>query len=97
VVIVGAVAAGFTVIVTTAEPVDPPYPPEIDAPYIETVVAVVTVGAVQLKLQLRGVDVAADVCVISPLMTWVPDPAENVPADAPTSSPLLGVPLLLRV
>ena len=95
--IVGAVTAGFTVIVTTAEPVDPPYPPEIEAPYIETVVVVVTVGAVQLKLQLKGADVAAVVWVISPLITWVPDPAENVPAVAPTSSPLLGVPLLLKV
>ena len=82
---------------TTVEPVDPPYPPEIDAPYIITVVVVVTVGAVQLKPQLNGELVAEEVCVISPLITCVFDPAVNVPADAPTSSPLFGLPLLLNV
>jgi hypothetical protein len=58
-VIDGAVAAGFTVIVITVEPVDPPYPPEIDAPYIMTVVGVLTVGAVQLNVQLKGAEVSA--------------------------------------
>jgi hypothetical protein len=97
VVIVGAVAAGFTVIETTVDPVDPPYPLEIEAPYIITVVVVVTVGAVQLKVQLNGEVVIAARCVISPLITCVVDPAVNVPAEAPTSSPLFGVPLLLNV
>jgi hypothetical protein len=91
------VAAGFTVIVTTVEPVDPPYPPEIEAPYIITVVAVVTVGAVHVKLQLRGDVVSAAICVISPFINCVVEPAVNVPADAPTSNPLLGLPLLLKV
>src|SRR5207302_6421098 len=65
------------------EPVEPPYPPEIDAPYIMTVVVVVTVGAVHLKPQLIGDVVIDAVCVISPLITCVFDPAANVPADAP--------------
>jgi hypothetical protein len=96
-VIDGAVAAGFTVIVTTVEPVDPPYPPEIEAPYIITVVGVVTVGAVQLNVQLSGDDVSDVVWVISPFITCVFDPAVNVPADAPTSNPLFGLPLLVKV
>jgi hypothetical protein len=96
-VIDGAVAAGFTVIVTTVEPVDPPYPPEIEAPYIVMVVGVVTVGAVQLKLQLSGDVASAAIWVISPFINCVVDPAVNVPADAPTSNPLLGLPLLLKV
>jgi len=96
-VIEGAVAAGFTVIVTTVEPVAPPYPPEIEAPYIVTVVGVVTVGAVQLNAQLRGEVPSAAMCVISPFITWVVDPAVNVPADAPTSNPLVGLPLLFNV
>ena len=96
-VIEGAVAAGFTVIVTTVEPVDPPYPPEIEAPYIVTVVAVVTVGAVQLNVQLRGDVPSAVMWVISPFITCVVDPAVNVPAEAPTSNPLFGLPLLLKM
>jgi hypothetical protein len=96
-VIDGAVAAGFTVIVTTVEPVDPPYPPEIEAPYIVTVVGVVTVGAVQLNVQLKGDEESAAIWVISPFITCVVDPAVNVPADAPTSSPLFGPPLFVKV
>jgi hypothetical protein len=57
-VIDGATAGGFTVIVSIPVPVDPPYPPEIEAPYIVTVVVVVTVGAVQLNVQVRGVEVS---------------------------------------
>jgi hypothetical protein len=96
-VIDGATAAGFTVIVSTVVPVDPPYPPEIEAPYMVTVVVVVTVGAVQLNVQLRGVEESAAIWVISPFITSVVDPAENVPADAPTSNPLFGPPLLFKV
>ena len=96
-VIDGALAAGFTVTVRVAVPVDPPYPPEIDAPYRVTVVEVVTVGAFQLNVQLRGVALSAASCVISPFITCVLDPAENVPALAATSNPLFGVPLLVRV
>jgi hypothetical protein len=77
--------------------VDPPYPPEIDAPYSVTVVEVVTVGAFQLNVQLRGAVLSAASCVISPFITCVLDPAVNVPALAATSNPLLGLPLLVRV
>ena len=93
----GATAGGFTVIVSTPVPVDPPYPPEIEAPYIVTVVVVLTVGAVQLNVQLRGVEVSDARWVISPLITCVFDPAVNVPADAATSNPLFGPPLLFSV
>jgi hypothetical protein len=96
-VIDGALAAGFTVTVRVAVPVDPPYPAEIDAPYMVTVVEVVTVGAFQLNVQLRGVELSEASWVISPFITCVLDPAVKVPALAATSNPLLGVPLLVRV
>jgi hypothetical protein len=85
------------VTVSVAVPVDPPDPPEIEAPYSVTVVGVVTVGAVQLYAQLSGDEVSAASCVISPFITCVLDPAVNVPAVAATSNPLFGLPLLVRV
>jgi len=96
-VIDGATAGGFTVIVSIPLPVDPPYPPEIEAPYIVTVVVVVTVGAVQLNVQVSGVEVSDALWVISLFITCVFDPAVNVPADAATSNPLFGPPLLFKV
>lgn len=44
-----------------------------------------TVGAVQLKVQLCVL--LGELCTISPLSTLVPVPAANVPAEAATSTP----------
>jgi hypothetical protein len=50
-------------------------------------VVAVTVGAVQLKLQLCVL--LGALCTISPPSTFVPVPAANVPAEAATSTPPL--------
>ena len=65
----------------------PPLKLSVDAAYKVTFVLAVTVGAVQLKVQL-WVELG-EVCVISPFKTLVPVPAANVPAVAATSSPPL--------
>jgi hypothetical protein len=58
-------------------------------------VLVVTVGAVQENVH-ECVEVA-DVCVISPLSTWVPAPAVKVPAVEATSNPPFPPPPTVRV
>ena len=93
----GAGADGVTLIVIEVLPVEPPAPPEIEAPYMVTVVAAVTVGAVQLNDQESGVLVADEMWVISPLISCVVVLAVKVPAVAATSRPLFGVPLLASV
>ena len=91
------VTGGFTVISTEVLPVDPPKPPEIEAPYIVTVVVLVTEGAVQLNAQLSGAAVSGAMWVISPFNSRVVDPAIKVPCVAATSRPLFAVPELVRV
>jgi hypothetical protein len=81
---VGVGAAAVTVMFCCLVPV-PPLKLSMAAAYRVAVVAAVTVGAVQLKVQLWVL--LGALCTISPLRTLVPVPAAKVPADAATSTP----------
>jgi hypothetical protein len=90
----GFVAGAVTVVVSMVVPV-PPLEPSIAAPYIVCVVFAVTVGAVQLNVQLCVL--FAVVWVISPPITWVVLPAVNVPPVEATSKQPLPPPLTVNV
>jgi hypothetical protein len=91
------VTGGATVMVMVVVPVLPFFPPAIEAAYMVTVVLVLTAGAVQLKVQLKGAEESAAVCVISFEITWVPWPAAKVPSVTKTSRPPRGEPLFVNV
>src|ERR1700730_5829657 len=84
----GGPAAGETIIGRMIVAV-PPLKASIPAPYILKLVVVVTVGAVQLNVQLLVAPASPPVWVISPPDTLLPVPAVNVPPTAETSSPPL--------
>src|ERR1700757_50717 len=89
---VGVGAAAVTVMFCCSFPV-PPLKLSMAAAYRVAGVVAVTVGAVQLKVQLWVL--LGALCTISPLRTFVPVPAAKVPADAATSTPPLpAVPVL---
>jgi hypothetical protein len=83
---VGLAAGAVTVTACFTAPV-PPLKLSMAAAYKVAVVVAVTVGAVQLNVQVFVL--LGALWTISPLRTFVPVPAVNVPAEAATSRPPL--------